>query len=369
MPGDRAGNRMPARRCLRGRSRRVSLLPRSGNANVHPLGAVAAGSAEGSAGARTRARSATARPAPPRWASVESLLSAIGEPKRRAARDNSHVPPLRDMIAEHRPYVRASLRHLGVDRSLLDDAEQDVFLVVLRREHDFDPRCGTSYRGWIWGICRNVASSYRRNARRARREDGALDSAVRPPIEERLAAHEILAALDEGSRAVWLGRCEGRSAQELADTLALPVTTVEWRIRQARDAVRTALRGLVRHANGWVGWVLKPQRGLVSLAVPILALRVLVPSPGAEPAAPIAREHLGSSPGRGAAADTDEAVAAARESAAPPQSNDLQPAPPVAHVEEHEPTVRTVEPRRARPIRRRRASGLVALGDPSVSPR
>ncbi len=344
----------------------MSLLPRPRKSSVCALRAVEANPTSRRIRTGPRARAATSPATPPDGSGLEPLLSVAREPRRGAARDKSEVP-LRDEIAEHRPFVRASLRHLGVDGNQLDDAEQDVFLVVLRRERDFDPTRGTSYRGWMWGVCRNVAASYRRNARRARRHAPPLDRAIRPPIEERLAAHHMLAALDENSRAVWLGRCEGRSAKELADALAVPVTTVEWRLRKARDAVRATVRGLVRHTDGWIGWVLRPERGLVSLAVPVLALSLLLPSLSGGHAPPVAPDHARSSPEQRTATNAHDAVPTAREPVVPLLSNGPRPEPLVAHVEEHEPTVRTVEARRTGLVRRRRASGLVALGDPSVS--
>lgn len=345
---------MPTRRRVRRGHGPLPLLSRSGHAGLRALGTLQTDFAP----ARTRARSrATAfGSAPPKRHRMESVLSHSRELSPWSPRDKSDVAALRELIAEHRPYVRASLRHLGVGADQLDDAEQDVFLVVVRREDDFDPKRGTSYRGWIWGMCRNVAATHRRKRRKALRHDTTVELGVRPLFEERVAARQALASLDEPSRAVWLGRCEGRSARELADALALPVTTVEWRLRQARHAVRKALRGLGRHASAWVGWLLRPEQGLASLAIPALAVLVLVPSSSDEPPAPAALALLHAKP--------EPHLAGATPSTAPRASARARPQPVVAHVEEHEPLVRTNEPPPR--LRRRRTSGRVVLGDPSV---
>ncbi|MBV1862174.1 MAG: sigma-70 family RNA polymerase sigma factor [Nannocystaceae bacterium] len=267
---------------------------------------------------------------------------------------------LRELIAEHQPYVRASLRYLGVGAEQLDDAEQDVFLVVVRRRDDFDPQRGTSYRGWMWGMCRNVAATYHRHRRKAQRHDTAAEIAARPPFEERVAAHQVLSTLDERSRVLWLGRCEGRSAQQLADTLALPLTTVQWRLRQARHAVKAALRELSRNTGAWIGWCLRRrQQGLGTLAIPAFAVLML--------AQPASRETPGSKPR--ALLQAFPNIAAVRvDPRATRHATDGDPRPRVivAHVEEREPNVRAVDAKSAKAQPRGRASGRVALGDPHV---
>lgn len=145
---------------------------------------------------------------------------------------------LHDVIAEHRSYVRGSLVRLGVSGSALDDAEQEVFLVLVRRAADFDPGIGASYRRWLWGISKNVAAALRRGAKRARSCTTELvDIGVRPPIEDRVAAREVLAWLDEGVREVWVAKGEGFTAGEIATAMRVPVTTVQWRLRVAQRRV------------------------------------------------------------------------------------------------------------------------------------
>ncbi len=83
---------------------------------------------------------------------------------------NSRTEPLlealdlRQIYAEHFRGVWRNLHRLGVPDSALDDAVQDVFLVVHRRRSEFAGR--SSLRTWIFGIVLHVAKDYRRAARR-----------------------------------------------------------------------------------------------------------------------------------------------------------------------------------------------------------
>ncbi len=57
-----------------------------------------------------------------------------------------------------------NLHRLGVPSLVLDEAVQDVFLVVHRRRDEFAGR--SSLRTWIFGIVLRVAKDYRRAAHR-----------------------------------------------------------------------------------------------------------------------------------------------------------------------------------------------------------
>lgn len=252
------------------------------------------------------------------------------------------------LVVELRPFVRASLRRLGVPSVGLDDAEQEVFLVVVRRRADYDPHRGVSERGWVWGICRNVARAQRRHDRRARLGRPVPDLEHHAPLDARLDAQAGLDALDEEGRALWLARCEGRSAAELAASLELPLTTVQWRLRQAKRRMHAFARGLAQHANALVAGLLRPARGASVLVTSLGFAAMLAPSP-AEPRS--------------------------RSSEAPPPASP----PPALHVRATtrltprtppppRPRVRALDPQvhGERPAPRRRKPGRVSLGTPSV---
>src|SRR5687768_17376616 len=64
------------------------------------------------------------------------------------------------LYEEHAVFVWRSLRVLGVPPDGLDDAVQEVFLVVYRRLAEFEGR--SSERTWLYAIARRVAGNLRR---------------------------------------------------------------------------------------------------------------------------------------------------------------------------------------------------------------
>lgn len=160
----------------------------------------------------------------------------------RAATSNGSAQTLslERIYRAHYAFVWRSLLHMGLVGSTVDDALQDVFLVVHRRLDDFEGPC---MRSWLYGIARRVASDYRRGASRAvRRVSGMPDPDVHPSPEgvgSRVAAaamvHKFLAELDDDKREVFvLTEVEGMTAREIADMLGVNANTVSARLRAAR---------------------------------------------------------------------------------------------------------------------------------------
>jgi RNA polymerase sigma-70 factor, ECF subfamily len=150
-------------------------------------------------------------------------------------------------------FVWRSVRRLGVIDALLDDAVQDVFIVVHRRLPDFEGR--SAIKSWIFGIARRVASDYRRRASRKDRgkvpADGLADSRAPDPAErvQRSEAVEILYqmldGLDEAKREVFvLAELEEMTVPEIAEAIDANVNTVYSRLRAARQAFE---RQVARH--------------------------------------------------------------------------------------------------------------------------
>jgi RNA polymerase sigma-70 factor, ECF subfamily len=170
---------------------------------------------------------------PPQLGSQLGLIPAPAPPQ---------APTLDAVFREHHGFVWRSLFHLGLPRGQVDDAVQDVFLVVYRRLADYDGR--TSMRNWLYGIARRVASQYRRGAERSERRLRVVrspeDSQPRDAGEAaRFEAADLvrifLGELDEDKREVFLlAELEGMSATEVAETLDLNVNTVYARLRAAR---------------------------------------------------------------------------------------------------------------------------------------
>ncbi|MFZ6181021.1 RNA polymerase sigma factor [Nannocystis pusilla] len=151
------------------------------------------------------------------------------------------APSLREVFARHLGTVWRIARAFGVPADEADDVAQEVFLVVHRKLHTFQP--SRSLPAWLFGITRNVVLMRRRaHTRRERRL-----SAVEPPpaprepeasFELRQAAafmQEFLDGLDEDKRLVFLlADIEGLTASEIAEALEIPLGTVFSRLRAAR---------------------------------------------------------------------------------------------------------------------------------------
>lgn len=169
-----------------------------------------------------------------------------------AARAAELDDTFRCAYVEHFQLVWRGLRRLGVPDNLLEDAVQDVFLVVHRRWQDFQGR--SQLRTWVYGITIKVARDYRRaEARHSRRverlrELGQAEPESAPPSDaaERNEAHRLLyralAALKDEHRAlIVLVELEELSVRDAALALQLHVRTCQRRLKQARKAFEAAM--------------------------------------------------------------------------------------------------------------------------------
>jgi RNA polymerase sigma-70 factor (ECF subfamily) len=148
-----------------------------------------------------------------------------------------------------------TLRRLGVRDAQLDDAAQDVFVVVHRKLAAFD---GRSLRGWLYAIAVRVASDYRREASWRRwlpLTDALIDTAPGPGQTSDLnesvqLLHTLLSQLDLPKRTVFvLSELEQLSAPEIAEALSVNLNTVYARQRAARSQFEAALNRR-RQRNG-----------------------------------------------------------------------------------------------------------------------
>ena len=158
---------------------------------------------------------------------------------------------LGQLYAEHARYVWRCLRSLGVEDRELDDAIQDLFLVVQKRLPSFDGRAAT--KTWLYAIAIRIARRYKERHQRSLRH-AALDEEQAAPASrnteaeldrsDRLAtAREALAALDDDKREVFvLAQVEQMSATEIAIVTGLPVNTVYSRLRAARSAFAAEIK-------------------------------------------------------------------------------------------------------------------------------
>ena len=160
----------------------------------------------------------------------------------------------RALYDAHFEFVWRCLRRLGVREPDVMDQTQKVFLIVHAKLGGFEGRSLLSI--WLFGICRRVASDYRRSALiryevttdpadlesiSAWRRDPA--GASRPERER--VAETILNKLPEAQRIVFvLFELEEMPGEEIAALLDIPVGTVRSRLRLAREAFRREVKRL-----------------------------------------------------------------------------------------------------------------------------
>ena len=153
------------------------------------------------------------------------------------------APALAAVYAEHRRFVLAALKQLRVNEFELDDALQEVFLVVQRRLSDY--REQQKMKAWLFAISYRVARNFRRG--RARRKELLTPSP--PEKSSEISQHDVLvnrrdveeavrllSTLSEPQRAVfWMYEIEQRSMSEVAQAVNCPLQTAYSRLHKARE--------------------------------------------------------------------------------------------------------------------------------------
>jgi RNA polymerase sigma-70 factor (ECF subfamily) len=144
----------------------------------------------------------------------------------------------------HADFVWRSLRRLCVREEALDDALQEVFIVVHRRFHEL--RRGPTERAWLFAIAQRVASGQRRWVRRkghalplreelAASAQSPLESAMRKQASD--LVQEFLRELDEPRRAAFVAsELEQMTGAEAHAALGVNQNTLYARLSSARKA-------------------------------------------------------------------------------------------------------------------------------------
>lgn len=182
-----------------------------------------------------------------------------------AKRDMSHGstasacgPRLRALFTrtyrEEREFIRSVVRRLGVPPADVEDAVQDVFVVLHRRLHELD--ASTALRFWLSSVAFRICSNHRRKfstGPRLRAEPLEPDtlhdvSACWP--DEACALGEVRRALTRAfeqldgkkKEVLVLTELEERSVREIAQLTQTLPNTVSSRLRAARRHVAHAVR-------------------------------------------------------------------------------------------------------------------------------
>lgn len=150
-----------------------------------------------------------------------------------------------DLVARHQAGLVRFLTHMVSNGADAEDVAQDTLLRAYRALKDF--RGQSAFRTWLYQIGANAARTHL-DRRRQRQEQPDSDEdarAVASPerIEDRVIAHDqlrrALAQLpDDWREAVLLRDIEGLEYREIAETLGIPIGTVESRIFRGRQKLK-----------------------------------------------------------------------------------------------------------------------------------
>jgi len=161
------------------------------------------------------------------------------------------VPTFDAVYTAHVAFVWRVIRTFGVADAQLEDAVQDVFIVVHRRLAEWEGRAAITT--WLFAIARRVASSHRRRKAGTRTEtmtddpEGPADTfAEMSRAQASATVMAILERMDEDKRIVFaLVELEQLSVPEVARMLQLNLNTAYSRLRLARAAFELAVKAQV----------------------------------------------------------------------------------------------------------------------------
>src|ERR1700690_1572345 len=161
--------------------------------------------------------------------------------------------PLQQLVRETLSHVYRLLRHLGVPLGDLDDACQQVFLVLARKHSTINPG---SERAFLSSVSARIAWRWRRTHRR-RHELGSDELSNQPCVDEPSPEHrlelaeaqrlllQVLDTLPDTLREVFvLFEIEELTMRDISDVLAIPQGTVASRLRLARSQFHQAVAAL-----------------------------------------------------------------------------------------------------------------------------
>ena len=158
-------------------------------------------------------------------------------------------PDFSEVFSQHLAYVWRVLRHLGVRGSDIEDAAQEVFVVVHRRLPAWEPRA--DLRSWLYAIAWRISRDHRQKAwnRKSTSIESEPELASNDTPHEQVAARQALArvqrvleTLEEEQRMVFvLYEIEGVPMEDIAVAMSCPVKTAYSRLRLARERIRALL--------------------------------------------------------------------------------------------------------------------------------
>lgn len=180
---------------------------------------------------------------------LEVISRAIGFARATLAAQEPTLGLTTELLyQQHHEFVWRNARRLGCADEWVDDAVQEVFLVVARRLPELGP--DSNVRGWLFAIVYRVVQRMRRDRARYRArldrysETGPQTQVGSPETSSQAARQlrDLLARLDEARRLVIiLVELEGMTSAETAAVLGIPHGTVDTRLRAARKQLQQLL--------------------------------------------------------------------------------------------------------------------------------
>lgn len=181
--------------------------------------------------------------------------------KRVAAGDRDAFGALYDSLA---PAVHGTATRVVRSPALADEVTQEVFLAVWQQAPSFDPALGTA-RTWVLTLAhRRAVDAVRREQSQRDRNTRSAASSHQHPFDQ--VAEEVLARAATESASKQVGRAlgsltplqrktialayyEGLTYSEVAERLAIPLSTAKTRIRDGLRRMASELGAPVRTAE------------------------------------------------------------------------------------------------------------------------
>ena len=171
----------------------------------------------------------------------------------------------RELVRRYERPVFSLVYRMVRDRETAEDLAQDAFIKVLNHIDRYSPEF--KFSSWIFKIANNVAIDHLRKRRLDTISmDGSPNATSASEVEasafdiaadqesalDELAARELGSAIEvaigrlrpEYRACIMLRHVEGRSYEEIASTLDLPLGTVKTYIHRARHELRRALEDI-----------------------------------------------------------------------------------------------------------------------------
>ena len=150
------------------------------------------------------------------------------------------------IYAREKDQLRVVARRIVHDTSRAEDVVYDAFAQILRYAKNFDPARGSA-RGWIYAIVRNAALKMQEKARRELALNAICEREQSVPnpascIPDSMTLRTMLDQLEPKRRAsLLLAIIDGRTHEEIAEYLRVPVGTIKAWIRRELVAMRRQL--------------------------------------------------------------------------------------------------------------------------------